>query len=157
MLKREEWLPLARKLDWEFSYTTEREVFPEVISGRPWLPHSAWKDWDESFKTSYREYVENQHEKDMAVYAVRDAVGRLENVQSLATPWINGLKSPCGGVTARRIHGHDRQSARRTLRARQCLESDGLLRRPGRIPSHTDSPAAHARTGALGRSLRLDA
>jgi toluene monooxygenase system protein A len=28
----------------------------------------------------------------MAVYAVRDAVGRLENVQSLATPWINGLK-----------------------------------------------------------------
>jgi hypothetical protein len=30
--------------------------------------------------------------KDMAVYAVRDAVGRLENVQSLATPWVNGLK-----------------------------------------------------------------
>ena len=28
----------------------------------------------------------------MAVYAVHDAVGRLENVQSLATPWINGLK-----------------------------------------------------------------
>src|SRR5437868_13373010 len=28
----------------------------------------------------------------MAVYAVRDAVGRLENVESLATPWINGLK-----------------------------------------------------------------
>jgi toluene monooxygenase system protein A len=28
----------------------------------------------------------------MAVYAVRDAVGRLENVQSLSTPWINGLK-----------------------------------------------------------------
>jgi len=92
MLNREDWLPLARKLDWEFSYVDEKEVYPEIVSGRPWLTHSAWKDWEESFKTSYREYVENQHEKDMAVYAVRDAVGRLENVQSLATPWINGLK-----------------------------------------------------------------
>jgi len=92
MLNREDWLPLARKLDWEFSYTTEQEVFPEVISGHPWFPHSIWQDWEEAFKTSYREYVQNQHEKDMAVYAVRDAVGRPENVQSLATPWINGLK-----------------------------------------------------------------
>ena len=28
----------------------------------------------------------------MAVHAVRDAVSGLENVQSLATPWINGIK-----------------------------------------------------------------
>src|SRR5260370_31101392 len=80
MLNREEWLPLARKLDWDYSYVREDEVFPEVISGRPWLPHSEWKDWEESFKTSYREYVDNQYEKDMAVHAVRDAVGRIENV-----------------------------------------------------------------------------
>jgi len=92
VLKREEWLPLARKLDWNFSFTTEQEVFPAVISGQPWLPHAEWEDWDEAFKTSYREYVENQHEKDAAVYAVRDAVGRLENMENLATPWINGLK-----------------------------------------------------------------
>src|SRR5437879_1566845 len=92
MLTREEWLPLARKLDWDYCYVREDEVFPEVISGRPWLPHSEWKDWEESFKTSYREYVDNQYEKDMAVYAVRDAVGRLENVQKLAVPWLNGLK-----------------------------------------------------------------
>src|SRR5262245_6862458 len=92
MLSREEWLPLARKLDWDYSYVREDEIFPEVISGRPWLPYSEWQQWDESFKTAYRENVENQHDKDMAVYAVRDAVGRLENVQNLATPWINGLK-----------------------------------------------------------------
>jgi toluene monooxygenase system protein A len=48
VLKREEWLPLARKLDWEFSYTTEQEVFPEVISGRPWLPHPQF-DWAHKF------------------------------------------------------------------------------------------------------------
>jgi toluene monooxygenase system protein A len=80
MLSRDEWLPLARKLDWNYSYVREDEVFPEVISGRPWLTHSEWEEWEESFKTSYREYVDNQYEKDMAVYAVRDAVGRLENV-----------------------------------------------------------------------------
>jgi toluene monooxygenase system protein A len=92
MLKREEWLHLARKLDWDYSFVTEEEVFPPVVSGRPWLPHSEWRDWEESFKTSYREYVENQHDKDMAVYAVRDAVGRLDDIQALSTPWINGLK-----------------------------------------------------------------
>ena len=92
MLRREDWLPLARKLDWDYSYVREEEVFPEVISGRPWLPHSEWKDWEESFKTSYREYVDNQYEKDMAVYAVRDAVGRIENVEKLSAPWINSLK-----------------------------------------------------------------
>jgi len=88
MLSREEWLPLARKLDWDYTYVREDEVFPELISGRPWLPHTEWKEWEESFKTSYREYVDNQYEKDMAVYAVRDAVGRLENIQKLAAPWI---------------------------------------------------------------------
>jgi len=92
MLSREEWLPLARKLDWDYTYVREDEVFPLVISGHPWLPHSEWKEWEESFKTSYREYVDNQYEKDMAVYAVRDAVGRLENIQKLAAPWMNSLK-----------------------------------------------------------------
>ena len=92
MLPRDEWLHLARKLDWDYSYVSEKDVFPEEISGRPWLPHSVWQDWEEAFKTSYREYVQNQHDKDAAVYAVRDAVGRLEDIQKLATPWVNGLK-----------------------------------------------------------------
>jgi hypothetical protein len=38
MLNREDWLRLARKLDWEFSYTTEQEVFPQVISGHQEMP-----------------------------------------------------------------------------------------------------------------------
>jgi toluene monooxygenase system protein A len=80
------------QLDWEYSCVREDEVFPRVISGTPWLPHSDWQDWEEAFKTSYREYVENQHDKDMAVYAVRHPVGRLEDFQNLHTPWINGLK-----------------------------------------------------------------
>jgi len=92
MLKRDEWLQLARKLDWDYSYVSEKDVFPEEIAGHPWLPHSEWQNWEEGFKTSYREYVQNQHDKDAAVYAVRDAVGRLEDIQKLATPWVNALK-----------------------------------------------------------------
>ena len=110
MLSRDEWLPLARKLDWDYSYVREEEVFPEVISGQPWLPHSEWQEWEESFKTSYREYVHNQYEKDMAVYAVRDAVGRLENMQKLAAPWINSLKGACSRIAACRVHRRHRQS-----------------------------------------------
>jgi toluene monooxygenase system protein A len=92
MLKREQWLDLARKLDWTYSYVDEKEVFPAEISGSPWLPHEAWKDWDEPYRTSYTEYVHQQHAKDAAVYAVRDAVGKVEDFEKLDVSWLNGLK-----------------------------------------------------------------
>lgn len=92
MLKRDDWLDLARKLDWNYSYASEAEVFPEVTSGRPWLSHSEWKDWDEPFKTSYAEYVTNQSSKDASIYAVRDAVGKLEDFKKLPASWLNALK-----------------------------------------------------------------
>src|SRR5829696_1785241 len=63
MLKRSQWLDLARKLDWELSYVSEQEAFPEVQSGRPWLPHSEWSSWDEPYKTTYAEYVTQQCDK----------------------------------------------------------------------------------------------
>jgi toluene monooxygenase system protein A len=91
-LKREQWLDLARKLDWTFSYVTEEEVFPEAVSGRPWLPQAAWAEWDEPYRTTYTEYVHNQRAKDAAVYAVRDAVGHIEDFQKLDRGWVNGLK-----------------------------------------------------------------
>lgn len=92
MLKREEWLPLARKLDWEFSYVRPEEVFPEAVSGTPWLPHREWRQWDEPFRVAFRDYVVNQSEKDESIYAVRDAVGSVEDYQQLSPAWINGLK-----------------------------------------------------------------
>lgn len=92
MLDREDWLPIARKLDWEYSYVREEEVFPEAVSGAPWLAHDAWRDWDEPFRTSYREYVDNQHAKDADLYAVREAVGRVEGFQRQPAAWLNGIK-----------------------------------------------------------------
>lgn len=92
MLPRDDWLDLCRKLDWEYSYVSERDVFPEDVSGRPWLRHGHWHTWDEPFRTTYAEYVTGQHAKDASVYAVRDAVGRAEHVQRLAPEWRSGLK-----------------------------------------------------------------
>jgi toluene monooxygenase system protein A len=92
MLKRDQWLSLARKLDWDYSYVREQDVFPEVASGHPWLSHAEWEHWEEPYRTSYSEYVINQHAKDASVYAVRDAVGRLKDFQKLSASWLNGLK-----------------------------------------------------------------
>ena len=60
MLGRDEWLDLARKLDWTFSYVSERDVYPEAVSGAPWLEHEAWRDWDEPYRTSFSEYASGQ-------------------------------------------------------------------------------------------------
>ena len=92
VLKREEWLELARKLDWTFSYVHEKDVFPESLSGTPWLPHAAWAAWDEPYRTSYPEYVTAQAGKEAAVNAVREATGRPEDFARLPRPWLSALK-----------------------------------------------------------------
>ena len=60
VLRRDDWLDLARKVDWTFRYVREDEVFPAALSGRPSLPHDAWQDWNESYRTTYRAYVANE-------------------------------------------------------------------------------------------------
>jgi toluene monooxygenase system protein A len=92
MLRRDEWLDLARKLDWEFSYVSEREVFPEALAGRPFLDGAEWRDWDEPYRTTYVEYVTLQSEKDAAIHAVRDAVGRIEDYKKLDPRWRSAVK-----------------------------------------------------------------
>lgn len=92
MLKRSEWLDLARGLDWTPSYVSEDELFPTTQAGTPWLASDAWAAWDEPYRTSYAEYVTQQHAKDASVEAVREAVGKVEDYQRLPRAWLNGLK-----------------------------------------------------------------
>jgi toluene monooxygenase system protein A len=92
VLRRDDWFDLARKLDWTFSYVTEQEAFPEAMSGRPWLPQSAWAKWDEPYRTTYAEYVAGQQAKEAATYAVRDAVGKVEDFQKHDRAWLSALK-----------------------------------------------------------------
>jgi toluene monooxygenase system protein A len=91
MLKRDEWLDLSRKLDWNFSYVDERDVFPPIVSGSPWLPHEEWQGWDEPYRTSYSDYVATQHKKEQSVRAAHEAIGGIEN-SGLDTGWMSGLK-----------------------------------------------------------------
>ena len=88
MLKREQWLDLSRQLDWTFRYVTEKEAYPVEMTGEPWLPAEEWKDWDEPYKDTYREYVENQLQKDQSILAVRDAVGGIDDWKKLDPGWI---------------------------------------------------------------------
>jgi toluene monooxygenase system protein A len=90
--RREEWLELSRKLDWEYSYVDERDVFPEAISGGPWLCHSAWQAWDEPYRTSYAEYVASQSAKDASLRTLREAIGRVEDFQRLDRTWLSAVK-----------------------------------------------------------------
>jgi toluene monooxygenase system protein A len=92
VLTRDEWLDLARKLDWELSYVDERDAFPEAMSGRPALPGTAWRGWDEPYRTSFAEYVVNQHAKDAALFAVRQAIGKAEDIAGLDAGWRNAVK-----------------------------------------------------------------
>ena len=91
-MDREDWLSLARKLDWQFSYVDENDVFPQVMAGGPAIGGEAWRDWEEPFRTTFAEYVGTQHGKDAALYAVRDAIGKAEDVARLPREWINALK-----------------------------------------------------------------
>jgi len=92
VLEREAWLDLARKLDWKFSYVRTEEVFPPDVSGRPWLPTEAWQDWDEPYRTSYGEYVDGQARKEQAMHAVRDSLGRPDQLKSLNRGFYSALK-----------------------------------------------------------------
>jgi toluene monooxygenase system protein A len=93
MLPRDEWLDLARKVDWTYRYVNEREMFPEAVSGTPWLSHDdAWADWSEAYRTSYREYVRNQSAKDTSVLAVRDALSKPRLHGRLDPAWVQLVK-----------------------------------------------------------------
>jgi toluene monooxygenase system protein A len=91
-VERDEWSDLARKVDWTLSYVDERAAFPIEMSGSPWLPGNAWRDWDEPYRTTFAEYVATQHEKELALAAVRQALGSIDDFKKLPPTWLDALK-----------------------------------------------------------------
>ena len=131
VLRRDDWLDLARKVDWTPRYVEERELFPEEISGRPWLTHDAWRDWNEVYRTTYREYVANQREKDAAVLGVRAALSKPRLFDDLDPGWVqlvkfhNGavaLAEYAGAVAELRMARFGRDSAWRTMATLGALD-----------------------------------
>ncbi|MGQ0617099.1 MAG: toluene monooxygenase [Acidimicrobiia bacterium] len=97
-LRRDDWLDVARKVDWNFRYVSEEDVYPATMSGTPWLPHEAWKDWNEVYRNTYREYVENQMQKDEAILAVRDTLGKAKHLAKLDPAWVSLAKFHNGAI-----------------------------------------------------------
>jgi toluene monooxygenase system protein A len=92
-LRRDEWLDLARKVDWSYRYVSEHDMFPPALSGEPWLTHDeAWADWSEVYRTSYSEYVRNQSVKELSVLAVRDALSKPRLHDRLDPAWVQLVK-----------------------------------------------------------------
>ena len=92
MPSREHWLDLARKVDWEYRYVEEHEIFPTDVSGSPWLDHAAWAGWNEVYRTTYREYVANQRAKDESVMGVRSVLTKPHVRQELDLGWLQLVK-----------------------------------------------------------------
>jgi toluene monooxygenase system protein A len=131
VLRRDDWLDLARKVDWTFAYVDEHDVFPDELSGTPWLPHSAWQDWNEVYRTTYRDYVANQRAKDDAVIGVRSALSKGHINESLDPGWVqlvkfhNGalaLAEYAGAVAELRMARFGRDSAWRTMATLGALD-----------------------------------
>ncbi len=101
-LRRDDWLDVARKVDWTYRYVDEREAFPESMSGTPWLPQQAWKDWNEVYRTTYREYVRNQRAKDDVVMGARSALSKVGILEQLDPGWMQLVKFHQGAVALTR-------------------------------------------------------
>jgi toluene monooxygenase system protein A len=97
-MKREEWEDLVADVGWTFSYVDEEAVFPEWTSGTGKVPREAWAKWTEPYKTSYREYVATQSEKDAAAYSVKAALHRSKIGESLDEGWKSSAKLHYGST-----------------------------------------------------------
>lgn len=89
---REGWFERTRKLEWRFDYVSEAQAFPPDMSGTPWLPSEAWAAWDEPYRTTYRDYVHGQSQKEEAVAAVRDAIGQAGDFAKHDRAWLSAVK-----------------------------------------------------------------
>lgn len=89
---RDEWLHLARKLDWQPSYIDPDAAFPSAIAGAADLPDEAWRAFDEPFRTTYHEYVHGQHAKEESVRAVREVLANRDAYLALDPAWRSAFQ-----------------------------------------------------------------
>ena len=94
-------------------------------------PSDAWRDWNEAYRTTYREYVANQREKDAAVLGVRAALSKPRLFDELDPGWVelvkfhNGavaLAEYAGAVAELRMARFGRDSAWRTMSTLGALD-----------------------------------
>ena len=97
-LARSQWYDLTRDMNWDFSYATEEEVFPELLSNGFGVPTSDWWTWDEPYKITYAEYVHNQAGKDAGLFSVNNVVGRSKIFDNLDPGWLAAVTAHYGAI-----------------------------------------------------------
>ncbi len=100
MLKRADWYDLARDTNWTPRYVTTEELFPPQMSDTFGLAPAAWESYDEPYKTTYREYVSVQREKDAGAYSVKAALSRMKFCDQADPGWLSTLKAHYGAIAA---------------------------------------------------------
>jgi toluene monooxygenase system protein A len=91
MLKNEEWVGFSRNLHWQPSYVGEADLFPKEQVGFV-NDVNTWRNWEEPFKTTYSEYVKNQHKKTQTIESIRRALGNKNTYERLPASWLSALK-----------------------------------------------------------------
>ena len=97
-LPRSEWYDLTRDMNWDFTYVTDEQVFPEEMSESYGVPKEAWWTWDEPYKITYPEYVHVQAGKDASVYAVNSVVNRSKLYEGLDPGWKSAILAHYGAI-----------------------------------------------------------
>jgi len=98
LLNRSDWYDIARDTNWTPDYVTEDELFPPQMSDAFGLPREDWASYDEPYKTTFREYVKVQREKDSGAYSVKAALGRMKFYEQADPGWLSILKSHYGAI-----------------------------------------------------------
>ena len=100
MLKRSDWYDLARATNWTPKYVKTEELFPEAMSDAFGIELNAWETYDEPYKTTFREYVSVQREKDADAYSVKSALSRMKFCEQADPGWLSTLKAHYGAIAA---------------------------------------------------------
>lgn len=67
-LSRSDYYDLTRDMNWDLTYVSEAEAFPNELAGDSGhIPSEEWRKWDEPYKLTYREYMQNQADKDTKI------------------------------------------------------------------------------------------
>src|SRR5664279_294588 len=97
-LPRSQWYDLTRDMNWDLSYVSEEDAFPEVLSNSFGVPTSDWWTWDEPYKITYSEYVHNQAGKDAGLFSVNNVVSRSGIFDNLDPGWKAAIIAHYGAI-----------------------------------------------------------
>ncbi|HJP34492.1 MAG: YHS domain-containing protein [Gammaproteobacteria bacterium] len=98
MLKRADWYDIARDTNWTPSYVSLDEFYPPEMSDTIGVEPEKWESYDEPYKTTYREYVKVQREKDAGAYSVKAALSRMKFCEEADPGWLSTQKAHYGAI-----------------------------------------------------------